>query len=141
MKPRIAGLLVAVLLGLVASSGTADAQQPVNIPRVGFFRPAPPSPELARILESFKRGLREQGYVEGQNVAVEVRFPTTTTDQLSGIAAELVRLKPDAIFAVASSGIDAVRAQRPPSPSWLWIWRPILSRAGLSRASPARAGM
>jgi putative tryptophan/tyrosine transport system substrate-binding protein len=110
MRPRIAGLLVAVLLGLVTLLGAADAQQPVNIPRVGFFRPAPPSPELARILESFKQGLREQGYVDGQNVAVDVRHPTTTTDQLSGIAAELVRLKPDAIFAAASSGIDAVRS-------------------------------
>jgi putative ABC transport system substrate-binding protein len=110
MRPRIAGLPLAVLLGLAASFGAADAQQSVNIPRVGFFRPAPPSPELSRILESFKQGLREQGYVDGQNVAVEVRHPTTTTDQLSSIAAELVRLKPDAIFAAASSGIDAVRS-------------------------------
>jgi len=110
MRSRIAGLPLAVLLGLLAPLGAADAQQPVNIPRVGFFRPAPPSPELARILESFKQGLREQGYVEGQNVAVEVRYPITTTDQLPGIAAELVRLKPDAIFAAASSGIDAVRS-------------------------------
>jgi ABC-type uncharacterized transport system substrate-binding protein len=110
MRPRIAALPLAVLLVLVASFGAVDAHQPVNIPRVGFFRPAPPSPELARILESFKQGLREQGFVDGQSVAVEVRFPATTADQLSGIAAELVRLKPDAIFAAASSGIDAVRS-------------------------------
>jgi putative ABC transport system substrate-binding protein len=77
--------------------------------RVGFFRPAPPSPELDRILEAFKRGLREQGYVEGQNVTIEVRFPTTTGDRLASIAADLVHLKPDAIFAAASSGIGAVR--------------------------------
>ena len=77
--------------------------------RVGFFRPAPPSPELDRILEAFKRGLREHGYVEGQNVTIEVRFPTTTGDRLASIAADLVHLKPDAIFAAASSGIGAVR--------------------------------
>lgn len=101
-------LLGAFLLWLLAPL-VAAAQQPANVLRVGFFRPAPPSPEVARILEAFKRGLREQGYVDGQNVVVEVRFPTTTADRLAPIAADLVRLKPDAIFAAASSGIDAVR--------------------------------
>jgi putative tryptophan/tyrosine transport system substrate-binding protein len=109
MRSRTAVLLLALLLGLVAHLAPADAQPPANVPRVGFFRPAPPSPEVARILEAFKQGLREQGYVDGQNVAVEVRFPTTTADRLSDIATELVRLKPIAIFAAASSGIDAVR--------------------------------
>jgi len=102
-------LLIGGLLVLQAPWGAADAQQSGNIPRVGFFRPAPPSPELERILESFRQGLRDQGYVEGQNVAVEVRFPATTADPLADIATGLVRLKPDVIFAVASSGIDAVR--------------------------------
>ena len=101
-------LLGAFLLWLLAPL-VAAAQQPANVLRVGFFRPAPPSPEVARILEAFNRGLREQGYVDGQNVVVEVRFPTTTADRLAPIAADLVRLKPDAIFAAASSGIDAVR--------------------------------
>ena len=96
-------LVVAFLLSLLAPVGAADAQQPANLPRVGFFRPAPPSPEAARILEAFKGGLREQGYVEGQNVAVDVRHPTSTTDGLAGIATDLVRQKPAAIFAAASS--------------------------------------
>ena len=109
MRSRPSVLLVASLLGLVAPLPAADAQPSASMPRVGFFRPAPPSPEVARILEAFKQGLREQGYVEGQNVVVEVRFPTTTADRLSDIATELVRLKPNAIFAAASSGIDAVR--------------------------------
>lgn len=110
MRSRPALLLVAFLIAILARLLAAHAQQPTNVPRVGFFRPAPPSPELARILEAFKRGLREQGYVEGQNVAVDVRFPASTADRLSDIAAGLVRLKPDAIFAAASSGIDAVRS-------------------------------
>ena len=94
--------------GLLATPLAAEAQK-AAMARVGFFRPAPPSPELDRILEAFKRGLREQGYVEGQNVTIEVRFPTTTGDGLASIAADLVHLKPDAIFAAASSGIGAVR--------------------------------
>ena len=94
--------------GLLATPLAAEAQK-TAMARVGFFRPAPPSPELDRILEAFKRGLREHGYVEGQNVTIEVRFPTTTGDRLASIAADLVHLKPDAIFAAASSGIGAVR--------------------------------
>ena len=61
------------------------------------------------ILAAFKQGLREHGYIEGQNVAVEFRFPTHETDRLSDIAVNLVRLKPDVMFAAASSGVDAVR--------------------------------
>ena len=108
MRSRPVVLLVAVLLWLLAPLGAAEAQPP-NVPRVAFFRPAPPSPEAARILEAFKGGLREQGYVDGQNVAVDVRYPSSTTDPLAGIAADLIRQKPAAIFAAASSGIDAVR--------------------------------
>lgn len=100
--------LSAVTGSLLAAPLVAEAQK-AAMARVGFFRPAPPSPELDRILEAFKRGLREQGYVEGQNVAIEVRFPTTTADRLAPIAADLVGLKLDAIFAAASSGIAAVR--------------------------------
>ena len=109
MRMRPVVLLVAVLVCLLAPAVAARAQPHAQIARVGFFRPAPPSPEATRILEAFKGGLREQGYIEGQNLAVEVRFPTTTTDRLADIAADLVRKKPDAIFAAASSGIDAVR--------------------------------
>lgn len=109
MRSRLVVLVVAVLLSLLGPLVAARAQQPTSVPRVGFFRPAPPSPEAARILEAFKGGLREQGYVEGQNVAVDVRHPTSIADGLAGIAADLVRQKPAVIFAAASSGIDAVR--------------------------------
>src|SRR5688572_27150645 len=80
-----------------------------GVARVAILRPAPPSPELARILEAFKQGLREHGYVEGQNVAVDFRYPTNNTDRLSDLAADLVERKPNVIFAAASSGVDAVR--------------------------------
>ena len=98
-----------ILGGSVFAAPLATEAQQTAIPRVGFFRPAPPSPELDQILEAFRRGLREQGYVEGQNVAIEVRFPTSSADRLADIAADLVRLRPDAIFAAASSGVGAVR--------------------------------
>ena len=87
----------------------AEAQRRATVTRVAILRPAPPSPEVARILTAFKHGLREHGYVEGQNVAVDFRYPTNNTDRLSDIAADLVQRKPDVIFAAASSGVDAVR--------------------------------
>ena len=102
--------LLALALALVWPVAT-EAQGPAAIARVAMLRPAPPSPEVTRILEAFKQGLGEHGYLEGRNLDVQFRFPTgaSSRDQLSDIATELVRLKPDAIFAIASSGVDAVR--------------------------------
>jgi ABC-type uncharacterized transport system substrate-binding protein len=105
---RLIGLAVVLAVSLVAPL-VAQAQQAAAVARVGILRPAPPSPEVVMILEAFKKGLREHGYIEGENVAVEFRFPTSNTDSLSDIAVNLVRLKPDVMFAAASSGVDAVR--------------------------------
>jgi ABC-type uncharacterized transport system substrate-binding protein len=106
---QLIGLAVIFSVSLTLAPLASEAQQPAAIARVGILRPAPPSPEVAMILEAFKQGLREHGYIEGQNVAVEFRFPTSNTDQLSDLAVNLVRLKPDVMFAAASSGVDAVR--------------------------------
>jgi len=106
---QLIGLAVIFSVSLTLAPLASEAQQPAAIARVGILRPAPPSPEVAMILEAFKQGLREHGYIEGQNVAVEFRFPTSNTDRLSDIAVNLVRLKPDVMFAAASSGVDAVR--------------------------------
>jgi putative tryptophan/tyrosine transport system substrate-binding protein len=105
---RLIGLAVVLAVSFVAPL-VAQAQQAAAVARVGILRPAPPSPEVVMILEAFKKGLREHGYIEGENVAVEFRFPTSNTDRLSDIAVNLVRLKPDVMFAAASSGVDAVR--------------------------------
>ena len=53
-------------------------------------------------VDAFRQGLREFGWVEGQNVSIEYRFPDGETARLPGLAAELVRLNVDLIFAVAS---------------------------------------
>lgn len=65
---------------------------------------------MPRILETFKQGLREHRYIEGQNVTIEFRFPASNSDRLADIAADLVRMKPDVILGVASSGLEAVRS-------------------------------
>jgi putative tryptophan/tyrosine transport system substrate-binding protein len=85
------------LLGGAAATWplVASAQQAGKVYRIGFlFYGSPgPSPEV----EAFRQGLREHGYVEGQNIAVEYRFASGQVGQLPELAAELVRLKVDVI--------------------------------------------
>ena len=81
---------------LVALCLRAEAQQPTKIPRIGFLLAVPASTILAR-LEAFRQGLRELGYVEGKNIAIEWRSTEGKADRLPKLAAELVRLKVDVI--------------------------------------------
>src|SRR5262249_3665169 len=77
----------------------ARAQQTLKAARIGYlaFR----SPMSAD--DSFFQGLRNFGWIEGQNISIERRFAAGNAEQLTGSAAELVRLKVDVIVAVASA--------------------------------------
>ena len=86
-------LLAAVLLATVS---TTDAQQPTKVLRIGFLSAVSPSTISART-EAFRQGLRELGYMEGKNIAIESRYAEGKLDRLSELAAELVRLKVDVI--------------------------------------------
>jgi ABC-type uncharacterized transport system substrate-binding protein len=85
------------LLGGAAAAWplAARAQQPAKVPRIGFlfYGSHGPSPEI----DAFRQGLRELGYIEGQNIAVEYRFASGRVGHLPELAAELVRLKLDVI--------------------------------------------
>jgi putative ABC transport system substrate-binding protein len=81
---------------LFALSVSAQAQQAMKVPRIGFLSAASPSAISARI-EAFRQGLRELGYVEGKNIIIEWRSAEGKLDRLSEITAELVRLKVDVI--------------------------------------------
>jgi putative tryptophan/tyrosine transport system substrate-binding protein len=73
-------------------------QEPANIPRIGVLWPGATPPASPR-LESFRRGLREQGYIEGRNVAIELSYAERGPQQLPELAAELVHLNVDVILA------------------------------------------
>jgi putative tryptophan/tyrosine transport system substrate-binding protein len=88
------GLALAALLFVL--SLPAEAQHPTKIPRIGFLGTASPSIISAR-LDAFRQGLRELGYVEGENIVIEYRWAEGTFGQLPDLAAELVRLKVDVI--------------------------------------------
>jgi putative ABC transport system substrate-binding protein len=83
----------------------ARAQQP--IPVVGFLRSTPSKP-FAHLVTAFREGLREAGFVEGQNVAVEYRWADNHLDRLPGLTADLVQRK---VAAIVGNGL-AVRAAK-----------------------------
>jgi putative ABC transport system substrate-binding protein len=89
-------LLVVVLLAVAV---IAEAQQPKNVPRIGFLAIVSLSTISDRV-EAFRQGLRELGYVEGKNIVIEWRFAEGKADRLPGLAAELVRRKVDVIVTV-----------------------------------------
>jgi putative tryptophan/tyrosine transport system substrate-binding protein len=88
--------LLALCAMLLALSSSADAQQPKKIPRIGFLSAGSTNSMSGRV-EAFRRGLREQGYTEGQNILVEYRYAEDSLDRLRQMAAELARLKLDVI--------------------------------------------
>jgi putative tryptophan/tyrosine transport system substrate-binding protein len=91
-------LTVVLALGLLAAPLTADAQQAGKMPRIGFLRATSPS-DSPHLLDAFRQGLRELGWVEGQNIVIDYRFAEGRFDRLPDLAAELVRLKVDIIVA------------------------------------------
>lgn len=95
-----------IALGVVfAFSFTAEAQQP-KIPRIGYLTGAGSAPSQA-----FLQGLRDLGYVEGQNITIEYRSADGKRDRVPDLAAELVRLKVDIIVTDGSGAtMDAKKA-------------------------------
>ena len=90
---------------LLAAPLAAEAQQAGKTPRIAYLWPGASQPLIPR-MEAFRQGLRESGYVEGQNIAVEIRSAEGRSDRLPQLAAELVRLNVDVI---ATSGEVATR--------------------------------
>jgi len=92
--------------GLLAAPLAAEAQPASKTARIGFLSlSSGPTPTM-----DISPGLRELGWIEGQNIAVEYRWAAGREDQLPALAAELVRLKVDVI--VTSSGLAAQAAKR-----------------------------
>src|SRR5438309_7494965 len=85
------------LLGAAAAWPLAVRAQQGGMPMIGLLWPADAPPVFPR-MESFRQGLRAPGLVEGQNVALELRYAQRGSQQPPELAAELVRLKVDAIF-------------------------------------------
>jgi putative ABC transport system substrate-binding protein len=86
--------------GVLVAPLAAEAQQAGKVPRIGFLLGPAPA-DSAPYLEAFRQGLRELGYVEGQNIAIEYRWADGKFERLPALAAELVRLQVDVIVTTA----------------------------------------
>src|SRR5262249_48384558 len=101
MKRKITVLtLCAMLLALCLP---AEAQQTKKVARIGYLSALDPVSESTRV-EGIRSALRERGYIEGQNIAIEYRYAEGKRDRLPELAVELVRTKVD-IIVTAGGGV------------------------------------
>ncbi len=102
-------IALALPLGILAVPLTTDAQ-PATVYRVGVLGTVPPTtPEVSLLWEALVEGLRELGYVEGQNIIIERRLSEGKAERLSDLAAELVRRKVAVIVAAGTPGPEAAK--------------------------------
>jgi putative ABC transport system substrate-binding protein len=107
MTKKIIGFALCAMLFALCYS--ASAQQPKKVTRIGLLSSGDPATESVRS-EAIRLALRELGYIEGQNIAIEYRYAEGKRDRQPELAAELVRLKVDVI--VVAGGDPLVRAAK-----------------------------
>ena len=87
---------------------SSPAQQPQKLSRVGWLAAGSPS-GVAPLTNAFREGLRQLGYVEGKNIAIEYRYAEEKFDRLPDLAAEIVHLKVDVIVVASTPAIQALK--------------------------------
>jgi putative tryptophan/tyrosine transport system substrate-binding protein len=98
---------ITVIGAVIVWPFTTRAQQPVKVPEIGYLDLGPASARTLQV-EAFRTGLRDLGYVEGKNIVIEFRW-AERVDQMPALAAELVRMNVDVIFAIASTQVEPAR--------------------------------
>ena len=91
-------------LALAVAPLAPEAQQARKAWRIGYLgagSPPPPSAQPSPLRSAFRQGLRELGYTEGHHITIEYRWGEGKADRLPGLAAELVNLKVDVMFAAS----------------------------------------
>ena len=106
MSKKVVGLAICAVF--LALSVPVRAQQTKKVPRIGILPPGPIS-ERVHLWEAFRQGLRELGYVEGQNITLVFPSAEVTPERLPHLAAELVSLKVDVIVAAATVAVQAAK--------------------------------
>ncbi len=106
MRLRTIGLIGTLVLGLLAGPLPTEAQQKGKVPRIGYlhFRAGPIATD-----EVFRQALRDLGWVEGKNIAIEYRWAAGRRDLYPALAEELVRLKVDLIVTATNGPIKAAK--------------------------------
>lgn len=108
MRVRAVALAVVLAFGVPVVPLTAAAQPTPKVPRIGFLGAVTPE-DFPHLEEGFRQGLRELGYVEGRTLLIEYRWAEGKAERLPDLAAELVQLRVDAIFAITSAAARAAK--------------------------------
>jgi ABC-type uncharacterized transport system substrate-binding protein len=104
---RAVGLIMLLTLSLLATPHAADTQQRGKVPWIGFLGDGSAASQAVYTLEPFREALRELGYVEGQNVLLEVRWTDGKSERLPELAEEFIRLQVDVIVTHGMLGARA----------------------------------
>ncbi len=103
-------VFTALILAVAAAGPSINAQQVSKIAKIGYLAPSTPA-SVAHLVEAFRQGLRELGYVEGKTVVLEARYAEARVERLPELARELVGLKVDVIVASTDAVIAAVKRE------------------------------
>jgi putative tryptophan/tyrosine transport system substrate-binding protein len=109
MWGRAVGALIMLMLHLLTTPLAAEAPPARKVPRLGFIGNMDPQSQ-ALALDAFRQGLRDLGWIEGQNLRIEYRWAEGQADRHPGLVAELVQLPVDVI--VAAGGVALRAAQQ-----------------------------
>ena len=107
MRRRQFATLGATGAALIAFPQNSRAQQPQTLPRIGWLWPGHSAGNPQEVA-GFRQGLKELGYEDHQNIIIDYRFGEGTYDHLTGLAAELVQLRPDMLVAIGPAAINAM---------------------------------
>jgi putative tryptophan/tyrosine transport system substrate-binding protein len=105
MTRRTIALLTTLVLSFLVAPHTVAAQPLPRVHRVGLLSASAPRPEYDALAEALRQGLRDRGYVEGQNLILEVRYAAGSQERLRDLAAELVRLPVEVLVAPGAAAI------------------------------------
>ena len=101
-------LPIVLIVALVVAPAAGDAQPGAKLWRIGWLGLSPPTPQSQPIVDGFIQVLRDHGYVEGRNLAIERRYPGPSQDYTAAVA-ELLQMKADLLFATTAGGAAAAK--------------------------------
>ena len=122
-----------ISFGLLAAPLAAEAQPAGKVPRIGVLGNQPNADPPG---EAFLQGLRDHGYVEGRNLVIERRFAEGKPERLPALAAELVALRVDVIWAGSTIGALAAKQATKTLPIVMVAGDPVMSGLVTSLAKP-----
>src|SRR5207249_3951103 len=111
-RPRRLKLEGLSVIAFVLGVGAALAQQPKNVPRIGYLSERSTANNPGPRVEAFRRGLRDLGHIEGKNILVEYRYSEGKSDRAASLVAELVQLKIDVLVVESLPAIRAAKQAR-----------------------------